>query len=83
MSEEEDYNSSSSSEDIEKVCSFDKFISIHLDNVLDIFYEFKVKFAYNPYFLDNLKSQDLLLFLYEHLYENYNLKIPKQLECLL
>lgn len=73
---EEDYNSSSS-DDIEKVYSFDNFISIHFDNVLDIFYNFKNKFVYNPYFLDSLKSQDLLLFLYKHLYENYNLKIPK------
>jgi hypothetical protein len=76
---EEDYNSSSS-EDMEKVYSFDNFISIHLDYLLDIFYDFENNFRYNPYFLYSLKFEDFILFLYKHLHENFHLKAPKTSE---
>ena len=46
----------------------DKFLHESLDNILDIYDDFKCRFAYNPYFLGNLKGTALTDFFIDVLF---------------
>lgn len=48
----------------------DAFISEHLDDILDMFYEFQERFSWCPFFLANLKSTHLTDFLIDVVFNN-------------
>jgi hypothetical protein len=57
------YDSSSCDDSyVNEYAMIDKFLSDHLDNVLDIYYDFETRFRLNPWFLERMKTTDLIDF---------------------
>jgi hypothetical protein len=46
----------------------DKFLHDSLDNIMDMYDDFKCRFAYNPYFLGHLRGTDLTDFFIDVLF---------------
>ena len=51
----------------------DKFYTFHLDEIIDIYYEFKQRFSLSPFFLAELKSTELTEFSIDSILNNLNL----------
>lgn len=68
-SEESDYHSEQWSP-THREREIDMFISEHLDDILDMFYEFQERFSLCPYFLANLKCVHLTDFLIDVIFHN-------------
>lgn len=55
----------------------DSFISRHMDDILDLYYEFQDRFRFNPFFLANLKITDLTDFCVDCVFydESFGIKL--------
>jgi hypothetical protein len=73
MDSEEFSDDSSGFDSIE----IDKFHTESIDEILDMYYEFKNRFSYDPFFLGNLQSTDLTEFFTDLLFVSNVLKMDK------
>lgn len=66
-----------SSHDSDEFDIIQNFLDYHTDNIISLYYEFKQRFSYTPFFLTNLKSTDLTDFFIELLYYKDTFKYKK------
>jgi hypothetical protein len=72
-----DDNISYTSHDSDEFDIIQIFLDYHTDNIISLYYEFKQRFSYTPFFLANLKSTDLTDFFIELLYYKDTFKYKK------
>lgn len=74
----EDISDSFSTDSELESYDMDTFLSHHLDTLLDLFYDIKERFSYNPYFLEYLSSIKFVDFVIENAYFVFDLKDTNQ-----
>lgn len=60
--------SSQEHDSTQSVDQTDEFVTFHLHDVLDIYFDFKERFSYNPYFLEYMRSTHLTDYITHVLY---------------